>query len=300
MEMRGGRDVLNIPFYDSGHLKYSAEEERYHYLYAINRFDYPVMHTHLDYWEFCIVTEGTVKNCVMGKGEETCEAGSLHFMTTEDAHRLLQVSEKIRYINISVRQEQLLRMLDAISPAFCERLLAGPRYVPISSVLLAQIEELLHGCNLLSEEQAEQRNGLLCSAVLLILQELNRISLNVQEHLSPFVKKLFALREKKEFLRYTASDLQAALGYSSAHLNRLFRTHFDMTPYAYLRENKFRYARNLLQNTDMSVSEIAYEIGYSNLSHFFSGFKRHYGLTPGECRESRSEKTSIGAESNAF
>ena len=31
--------MLEISFYDSGHLKYPAEETRYHYLYAINGFD---------------------------------------------------------------------------------------------------------------------------------------------------------------------------------------------------------------------------------------------------------------------
>lgn len=285
--------MLEIPFHDSGHLKYPADEIRYHYLYAINGFEYPVMHTHVDYWEFCIVTEGRIRNCVKGQDDVICAAGSLHFMTTEDAHRLLKVTEKIRYVNISVREEQLRRMLDVISSDFCDRLLAGQRYFQLPPYLIAEIEELLHQCNLLSEAQIERKNGLLCSAVLLILQELNRVYLNAQEQLSPFLKKLLAVREKKEFLRYRATDLQAVLGYSSAHLNRLFREHFDMTPYEYLHGYKFRYARNLLQNTDMSVSEIAYEIGYSNLSHFFSGFKRHYGITPGECRGNNVEKTHL-------
>lgn len=280
--------MLNIPFHDSGHLKYPADEMRYHYLYAINSVDYPVMHTHVDYWEFCIVTDGAIKNCVKGRGDVTCEAGTFHFMTTEDCHRLLRVSDRVRYINISVRASQLIRMLEVISLDFYSRLLEGPRYFQMSALLIAEIEELLHQCNLLSEEQTEQKNGLLCSVVLLILQELNRIYLNAGEHLSPFVKKLLLIKEKKEFLLYSVADLQTVLGYSSAHLNRLFREHFDMTPYEYLHRHKFRYARNLLQNSDMSVSEIADEIGYSNLSHFFSGFKKHYGITPGECRRGRS------------
>ena len=62
-----------------------------------------------------------------------------------------------------------------------------------------------------------------------------------------------------------------------------------MTPYDYLQNRKFRYARNLLQNTDMSMQKIASEIGYSNLSHFFSNFKKHYGITPGEFRKNASQ-----------
>lgn len=276
--------MLKIPFHDSGHLKYSASEMRYHYLYAINSFDYPVMHTHLDYWEFCIVTEGRIKNCVVGKADVICEAGSLYFMTTEDAHRLLRAAPSIRYINISVRLEQILRMLAVIAPDFCNRLLVGQRYFQLSPTLISEIEGLLYQCNLLSEEQIEQKNGLLCSAVLLILQELNRIYLNAEEHLSPFMKKLLAAKQKKNFLRCSAAELGMSLGYSPAHLNRLFKVHFEMTPYEYLRRQKFRYARNLLQTTDMSMEEIASEIGYSNLSHFFDSFRHYYGETPGECR----------------
>ncbi len=61
-----------------------------------------------------------------------------------------------------------------------------------------------------------------------------------------------------------------------------------MTPHEYLQRNKFRYARNLLQSTDMSMAEIAAEIGYSNLSHFFNNFKRYYGITPGKYRAEKA------------
>ena len=278
--------MLEISFYDSGHLKYPAEETRYHYLYAINGFDYPILHAHLDYWEFCIVTEGRIKNCVEGKEAVLCEAGSMHFMTCADRHCLLKASAKIRYINLTVRASHLMCLLEVIAPDFRERLLSGPRYFQFPTSLIEKIEVLLHRCNLLGEEQIEKKNSLLCSAVLLILQELNLVSLSADEHLSHFMKKLLSLQENTEFLRYSATDLQAVLGYSSAHLNRLFKEHFDTTPYEYLHRHKFQYARNLLQNTDMSIHEIADAIGYSNLSHFFSGFKKHYGMTPGQCRKS--------------
>ena len=287
--------MLEIFFHDSGHLKYPKDETRYHYLYAVNSFDYPVLHGHADYWEFCIVTEGAVKNCVKGKGNTVCEAGTMHFMTTEDCHRLLKVSERIRYINVTVRASRIIFMLDAIAPDFRRRLLAGERYFRVSSSFILRIEELLHQCNLLGEGQNEKKDGLLCSAVLLILSELNRITVNADGQMSPFMKKLFSAREKKEFVRYTAADLQASLGYSSAHLNRLFREHFDMTPYEYLHRYKFRYARNLLQTTDMSIREIADMIGYSELSHFFGGFKKYYGITPGQCRVKSREQIGFDA-----
>lgn len=276
--------MLNIFFNDSGYLKYPPGDTQYNYLYAINTTDYPTLHSHVDYWEFCIVTEGALKNCAVGRKAELCEKNSLHFMSTSDRHSLLKASKQVRYINISVREAHLLQILNLISPHFHERLLEGPRLFSLSDTLVSGIESLLHQCNLLSGDQIEEKNGLLCSAMLLILQELNRIHLNVQKHLTPFMVRLLSLTEQKEFLRYTAKELGDALNYSPAHLNRLFKEHFDLTPYEYLQNHKFRYAHNLLQNSGIGISEIAAEIGYSNLSHFFSNFKKRYGMTPSECR----------------
>ena len=277
--------MLDISFWDSGNLKYCDYDTKFNYSYTINTFDYPTLHSHVDYWEFCIITEGTIKNRIEGKRAEIYPEKMLSFMSTSDKHSYHKISPRVRYINISVRESHLLQLLNIISPTLKERLLQGPRHFPISDFLISEIENLLHQCNLLSSAQVEKKNGLLCSIILLILQELNRIHLNVHEDSSPFMKKLIPITTTMEFISYSVQDLQKALNYSSAHLNRLFREYLDTTPHEYLQEHKFRYAKNLLQNTDLSMSEIASKIGYSNLSHFFNNFKKRYGITPGECRK---------------
>ena len=276
--------MLEIPFADSGCLKYYENDQSFHYSYAINTFDYPTMHGHVDYWEFCIVTQGRIRNDILGKGSEFYGENTLSFLTSKEKHAFFKVSPTLRYFNLSVRESHLESLLQVISPSLRERLLEGPRCFSVSGALVEQVEALLHQCNLLGDEQREQKNGLLCSVFLLMLQELNRIHQNVRTDPSPFVGKLLPITERKEFVRYTVADLKRELNYSSAHLNRLFREHFDLTPHEYLQRSKFRYARNLLQNTDVSISAIAAEIGYSNLSHFFRNFKRYYGITPKQCR----------------
>ncbi len=278
---------MDISFNDSGgeYLKYYENDRNHHYSYAINTFDYPMMHGHVDYWEFCIVTEGTLKNCLESGEVTLCTERNVFLMSTKDRHFLIKESPRIRYINISVRESHLLRMLNVISPELEKKLLEERRAFQISENLLLEVENLLHQCNLLSEKQVSEKNGLLCSAVLPLVQELNGIQLKVDERLCPFMQKLFCVAEKREFITYTAADLQKALNYSPAHLNRLFKEHLNMTPYEYLQKRKFRYAWNLLKNTDMSMQKIAFEIGYSNLSHFFANFKKYYGITPGECRK---------------
>lgn len=278
---------MDILFSDSGSeaLKYYEDDAEHHYSYTINTFEYPTVHGHVDYWEFCIVTEGTLKHFVGGQPTVLCPAKSMCITTTKERHAILKATQNVRYVNISVRESHLLGILNAVSPTFKERILQGERVFPVSDTLLSEVESLLHQCNLLGAEDVDRKNGLLCSAVLLILQELNRIHLNVPAQLSTFMKRLLAAKEKREFVSYTTADLQRALGYSPAHLNRLFKEHFALTPYEYLQKCKFRYARNLLQSTDITMQKIAYEIGYSNLSHFFKNFRKYYGVTPGEYRK---------------
>jgi Response regulator containing CheY-like receiver domain and AraC-type DNA-binding domain len=55
----------------------------------------------------------------------------------------------------------------------------------------------------------------------------------------------------------------------------------------YLQQTRIEYAKELLLNTDQSVSEVANASGYSNLSYFSSIFKKFTGSSPGEYRKLR-------------
>ena len=192
--------MLDILFGDSGYLKYYEDNTIFNYSYSINTTDYPTMHSHVDYWEFCILTHGSVKNRIQGKGIEVYPEKPLFFMTTQDCHSWLKVSPYVRYINLPVRETHLLRLIDIISPTLKDALLSGLRHFPLSDTLIAEIENILLQCNLLSSKQLEKKNGLLCSVLLILLQELNRIRLNVHENFSPFMKKLFPITTTMEYI----------------------------------------------------------------------------------------------------
>lgn len=276
--------MLDIHFYNSGYLNHERDEEKYNYSYAINTADYPTPHSHIDYWEFCIITEGAFKNHIIGKGEEIYDSGTLSFMTTSDKHYFTKISPTLKYINIPIRESKLRQLLEIISPALEEKLIKGKRSFKVSDGLIFEIENLVNRCNMLGAAEDDKKEGLLCSAVLLILQELNVIHLNVTDNMPLFIKKLTAVIESADSVRLKVSDLEGKMNYSSAQLNRLFNEHTGMPPGEYLMRHKFRYAMNMLLNTDIPIREISMEIGYSNLSHFFGNFKKMYGITPGECR----------------
>ena len=125
--------------------------------------------------------------------------------------------------------------------------------------------------------------------MLLILQFIFSQTIDIFENDPTWLKRLSFITLQREFLTYSVPDLCRELNYSNAHLTRLFRTYFDMTPNEYLIEWKFRYARNLLKHTDMKITDICATIGYANLSQFNTQFKKRFQTTPNEYRKAHKK-----------
>lgn len=71
---------------------------------------------------------------------------------------------------------------------------------------------------------------------------------------------------------------------SKYHFTRRFKAETGMTCRQYLSFVRLSKAMGLLRTTRLSVSEICYEVGYGDLTHFERVFKKHTCLTPTEFR----------------
>lgn len=72
-------------------------------------------------------------------------------------------------------------------------------------------------------------------------------------------------------------------------LERHFKTHLGLSPYAYLQSCRLTHAASLLEG-GRSVTDAAEESGFSDYSHFIALFKKRYGITPYQWK-----KESLGA-----
>jgi len=77
----------------------------------------------------------------------------------------------------------------------------------------------------------------------------------------------------------------AAAGLSSFHFLRLFRRALGVTPHQYLLRARLRRAARLLADRDLPITEIAFEVGFGDLSNFVRTFHRAAGLSPRRFRE---------------
>lgn len=68
------------------------------------------------------------------------------------------------------------------------------------------------------------------------------------------------------------------------YLSELFQQATGMPFQAYLQNERLRFALSLLQSSAVSITEVCYISGFSNLSHFTRAFKKKFGCSPRESR----------------
>lgn len=75
-------------------------------------------------------------------------------------------------------------------------------------------------------------------------------------------------------------DYAILTGRSKSTFIREFKMLYDATPNQWLIEQRLEKAHALLSETDLNVTDTAFEVGYDNVSHFISAYKKKYSLTP--------------------
>ena len=79
-------------------------------------------------------------------------------------------------------------------------------------------------------------------------------------------------------------ELARSVGLSRSKLHHNFRSVYGTTPFDYLRDRRLEKARISLDEGNLDVTEVAYSVGYSSLSHFTKVFKQYFGTPPSNYR----------------
>lgn len=87
--------------------------------------------------------------------------------------------------------------------------------------------------------------------------------------------------------RMSRAELARLLHYNGSYLNTVVHRHTGMCLFDYGMTFCFEKAEQLLAESELSVSEIAAALKFSNRTHFYALFREHYGMTPQQWRKSR-------------
>ena len=87
---------------------------------------------------------------------------------------------------------------------------------------------------------------------------------------------------------------------SPFHFLRLFSNVLGVTPHQYLVRSRLRHAARLLADDDIAVTDIAYDVGFGDLSNFVRTFHRAAGVSPTKFRQASTGKRKILQEQLAL
>jgi len=113
---------------------------------------------------------------------------------------------------------------------------------------------------------------------------LNR-SLSYKPKTMRLKRNIARLLKDNDILHLSVDDLSHLSGRSLSSFNRDFRAIYNMPPKRWLQEKRLNHAKMLLTNNDLSVTEVASELGYENISHFIKLFKEKYQITPKQFKQ---------------
>ena len=85
--------------------------------------------------------------------------------------------------------------------------------------------------------------------------------------------------------KLTLDVLSARYNISKYHLQRSFQHYFGQSPGEYLTQLRLTRAKELLRSTNLSISEVCYQVGYQDIRTFNRVFKRVAALRPGEFKK---------------
>jgi AraC-like DNA-binding protein len=103
----------------------------------------------------------------------------------------------------------------------------------------------------------------------------------------PRLRKVFEFIESNYHQPISLKEVARAVGYSSAYLTDLVRKITGKTVNDWIIERRIAQACTLLLETNNSVNQIALQVGYQNINHFYCQFRNYHSTTPHAWREAQ-------------
>lgn len=124
--------------------------------------------------------------------------------------------------------------------------------------------------------------------IRLIRQNNSQIDMRPGEN-SMFQKTIITYLEKHLKDEITVGDMADSMGYSESHFRALFRKISDISPVQFLQHLRIETAQRLIRERRLSLTEIAFEVGFNSSQYFSNVFKKQVGLSPREYRNALSK-----------
>ena len=104
------------------------------------------------------------------------------------------------------------------------------------------------------------------------------------------ISKAVSFLDNNYHSKNTLEDVAKSINLSPNYFHKVFSAATGQTPYEYLLEKRLRTAKKLLLFSDSSLTEIAFECGFTSQSYFNYVFRKEVGITPKQYKMNAYDK----------
>lgn len=239
-------------------------------------------HTHT-FWEILFVCKGTLINS-LNKKETEMKKFDVVLIHPKDVHKLYAVpGSRAEYYNLTIEESFFIK--------FCSNIYEGlindlnnrdDLYITLSAHRHEKLLNLINfAVSMSNEEDASKYYNIVLSYLLPEFIPLHNTT-------SPsVVNQVIKIMSHPNNMNLTIKEIAQQVGYSPEHLIRLFQKKNQPSPNHIFLQLKMEHAKLLLQQTNLSIEDIAASIGISSLPHFYHKFKQFHNATPLSIRKGK-------------
>lgn len=282
---------------------------RYTFRTNVREYNEPVVHHKLSMaYRFLTIIEGSFRLLTSGI-EEECERGDLIYMPPGVEYTTVFHPGNSEFLNIffdysrrgggRVRNEPIsdffvMTDYEKPDPEKRSEIVEFPdlpefsrvqviRGMPDAEMRCSEIHEIFDGAERFAGLRADSRlASLLADTAHFLTERRESTALKVVRRVVSYID-----RHYQEPL--TCKGVALALGYHPNYLNRLMREHMGVSLHDHIVSVKIRAANRMLFGTDMSITDIAYALSFTDSSRFSSVYCAATGMKPSERRRMMQE-----------
>ncbi len=239
------------------------------------------LHQH-DYYEFTLVLTGRYYQEINGK-RVLLERRDFVFIPVGSNHQSFYEFGATRILNVGISKRFFEQHYLPLLP-FC---FVASQVYRANSTFLTYIETVIASLNF-------RGNGLDEFIEVVTFYIINRLrhyrEEQVYDDIPQWLKATVEImHDKTQFGEHALENMVRLSAKSQEYLTRATRRYYSKTPMQIINEIRINFAKKQLEMTNYSVTDIAYEAGYSSPSLFIKTFKKMTSFTPNSYRKRLTE-----------
>ncbi|WFZ31715.1 transcriptional regulator ChbR [Citrobacter portucalensis] len=239
------------------------------------------LHQH-DYYEFTLVLTGRYYQEINGK-RVLLERGDFVFIPLGSHHQSFYDFGATRILNVGISKRFFEQHYHPLLPFF----FVASQVYRANNSFLTYIETVIASLNF-------RESGLDEFVEVVTFYIINRLRHHREEQVLDDIPQWLkttveTMHDKRQFSENALENMVHLSAKSQEYLTRATQRYYSKTPMQIINEIRINFAKKQLEMTNYSVTDIAYESGYSSPSLFIKTFKKLTSFTPNSYRKKLTE-----------